>query len=123
MWIIKASHHSGLLLDSWPSVARSTLFDIKQDIKQNTSTSQFSNRLTSIRTNYNASPPLLPPKGMYSPEDKAGIAAASLFVGGKRNDKFLRITAEHIARNFSDDIQKRAFMDRYEQALAPFTKD
>ncbi|KAJ7465941.1 putative oxalocrotonate tautomerase [Mycena latifolia] len=85
------------------------------------------------------------PKGMYSPEDKAAIAAAvtgvykkippfyvvvlfieldpqNFFVGGKSTDKFLRIAAEHYARNFSDDKAKRNFMDRYEQALEPFTK-
>ncbi|KAJ6531397.1 putative oxalocrotonate tautomerase enzyme-domain-containing protein [Mycena vulgaris] len=85
------------------------------------------------------------PKGMYSPADKTAIAAAvtavyktlpqfyvlvlfieldpeNFFVGGKSTDKFLRIAAEHYARNFSDDKSKRDFMDRYEAALAPFTK-
>ncbi|KAJ7438129.1 putative oxalocrotonate tautomerase [Mycena galericulata] len=85
------------------------------------------------------------PKGLYSPEDKASIARAvtavysqlppfyvvvlfieidseSFFVGGEATDKFLRIGVEHIARNFSDDTVKRQFMDRYEQALEPFTK-
>ncbi|KAJ7708220.1 putative oxalocrotonate tautomerase enzyme-domain-containing protein [Mycena rosella] len=85
------------------------------------------------------------PKGMYSAEDKAAIAAAvtavykslppfyvvvlfidldpeSFFVGGKSSNKFLRIAAEHYARNFSDDKAKRGFMDRYEHALEPFTK-
>ncbi|KAJ7732647.1 putative oxalocrotonate tautomerase [Mycena metata] len=84
------------------------------------------------------------PKGLYSREDKAAIAAAvtgvyaslppfyvvvlfidididSYFVGGKSTDKFLRIGVEHIARNFSDDKSKRSFMDRYEKALEPFT--
>ncbi|KAJ7201200.1 putative oxalocrotonate tautomerase [Mycena haematopus] len=85
------------------------------------------------------------PKGMYSADDKAAIAAAvtavysqlpkfyvvvlfieldpdSFFVGGKSIDNFLRIAAEHYARNFSDDKHKRGFMDRYEKALEPFTK-
>ncbi|KAJ6551920.1 putative oxalocrotonate tautomerase [Mycena capillaripes] len=85
------------------------------------------------------------PKGMYTSEDKAAISAAvtgvyttlpkfyvvvlfieldpeSFFVGGKSADKFLRIAAEHYARNFSDDKHKRDFMDRYEKALEPFTK-
>ncbi|KAJ7143825.1 putative oxalocrotonate tautomerase [Mycena epipterygia] len=85
------------------------------------------------------------PKGLYSSEDKDAIAAAvtgvysalppfyvvvlfleldseSLFLGGKRTDKFLRITIEHVARHFPDDQYKRSFMDQYEQAIAPFTK-
>ncbi|KAJ6480311.1 putative oxalocrotonate tautomerase [Mycena sanguinolenta] len=84
------------------------------------------------------------PKGMYSAEDKAAMSAAvtevysmlpkfyvvvlfieldpdSFFVGGNSRDNFVRIAAEHYARNFSDDKHKRAFMDRYEQALEPFT--
>ncbi|KAJ7763177.1 putative oxalocrotonate tautomerase [Mycena maculata] len=85
------------------------------------------------------------PKGMYSPKDKVAIAAAvtnvygmlprfyvvvlfielepeSFFVGGETTGNFLRIGAEHYARNFSNDKAKREFMDRYERALEPFTK-
>ncbi|KAF8206034.1 putative oxalocrotonate tautomerase [Mycena galopus ATCC 62051] len=85
------------------------------------------------------------PKGLYSAEEKAAISVAvtsvystlpkfyvvvlfieldpsSFFVGGQSTDKFLRIAAEHYARNFSDDSHKRDFMDRYEKALEPFTK-
>ncbi|KAJ7474878.1 putative oxalocrotonate tautomerase [Mycena latifolia] len=92
---------------------------------------------------------LFAPKGLYSPKDKEAIAqaitnvytgppaflpafyvvvlfidldAGDFFVGGKSTDKFLRIGVEHIARNFTDNSQKREFMDRYERALAPFTK-
>ncbi|KAF7378100.1 Tautomerase-3 domain-containing protein [Mycena sanguinolenta] len=85
------------------------------------------------------------PKGLYSAEDKAAISVAvtdvysmlpkfyvvvlfieldpdNFFVGGKSRHNFVRIAAEHYARNFSDDGHKRAFMDRYEKALEPFTK-
>ncbi|KAJ7171255.1 putative oxalocrotonate tautomerase enzyme-domain-containing protein [Mycena filopes] len=86
------------------------------------------------------------PRGLYTCEDKAAIAAAvtavytkinipafyvlvlfinvdpeDFFVGAKSTDKFLRIGVEHIARNFSSDEAKRNFMERYEKALAPFT--
>ncbi|KAJ6590855.1 putative oxalocrotonate tautomerase [Mycena sp. CBHHK59/15] len=85
------------------------------------------------------------PKGMYSQEDKAAIAAAvtavysmlppfyvvilfididpaNFFVGGKSTGNFLRIAVEHIARQFTDDKAKRNFMDRYEKVLEPFTR-
>ncbi|KAJ6483590.1 putative oxalocrotonate tautomerase [Mycena vitilis] len=85
------------------------------------------------------------PKGLYSDEDKADISdavtsvyavlpkfyvivvfieleARNFFVGGKSTNKFLRIAAEHYARNFPDEHVKREFMDRYEKALEPFTK-
>jgi phenylpyruvate tautomerase PptA (4-oxalocrotonate tautomerase family) len=68
------------------------------------------------------------PKGMYSPEEKAAISAAvtavyaslpkfyvvvlfielepeNFFVGGKSTNRFLRIAAEHYARNFSEFVQ------------------
>jgi len=85
------------------------------------------------------------PPNLYSAEDKSAIAEAitkvysmlpafyvvvlfinvgeeDFYVGGQRNDNFVRISVQHIARNFSDDIAKRNFMDRYEKALEPFTK-
>ncbi|KAJ7790011.1 putative oxalocrotonate tautomerase [Mycena olivaceomarginata] len=85
------------------------------------------------------------PKGLYSADEKAAISKAvtgvyrtlpefyvvvlfieldadSFFVGGLPKNNFLRIAAEHYARNFSDDSHKRDFMDRYEEALKPFTK-
>ncbi|KAJ7800770.1 putative oxalocrotonate tautomerase [Mycena olivaceomarginata] len=87
------------------------------------------------------------PTGLYSPEDKAALAQAitdlytafglppfyvvvlfidleptSFFVGGKTTARMVRISVEHLARNFDDDSIKRKFMDRYEAVLAPFTK-
>ncbi|KAJ7333247.1 putative oxalocrotonate tautomerase [Mycena albidolilacea] len=87
------------------------------------------------------------PTGLYTPSDKAALAQAitdvyaavglppfyvvvlfidlepgNFFVGGKATERMVRISVEHIARNFKDDTLKRNFMDRYETALAPFTK-
>ncbi|KAF8208945.1 putative oxalocrotonate tautomerase [Mycena galopus ATCC 62051] len=86
------------------------------------------------------------PKELYTPADKAALAQAitnvyaqlpafyvvvlfidldstNFFVGGKTTESMVRITVEHVARNFPDDAaRKRGFMDHYEAALAPFTK-
>ncbi|KAJ6464866.1 putative oxalocrotonate tautomerase [Mycena sanguinolenta] len=85
------------------------------------------------------------PKGLYTPADKAALAQAitavydflpkfyvvvlfieleskDFFVGGKATERMVRISVEHLARGFSDDEAKRRFMDRYETAIAPFTK-
>ncbi|KAJ7143829.1 hypothetical protein C8R44DRAFT_602640, partial [Mycena epipterygia] len=45
------------------------------------------------------------------------LDSEGLFLGGKRTDKFLRITIEHVARHFPEPY-KRLFMDQYEQAIA-----
>ncbi|KAJ7147574.1 putative oxalocrotonate tautomerase [Mycena crocata] len=92
---------------------------------------------------------LFVPKGLYTPEDKEDIAkaitsiytappaslpafyvvvlfidldAGNIIVGGKITERMVRIGVEHIARNFTSDVRKRQFMDRYEEALEPFTK-
>ncbi|KAF7357292.1 Tautomerase-3 domain-containing protein [Mycena sanguinolenta] len=111
---------------------------------------------------------LFVPKGLYTPSDKVALAQAittvyqlipkfyvvvlfieleskDFFVGGNTTDRMVRISVEHLARNFSEcvicislpslycllliyrlaahsDAAKRGFMDRYETALAPFTK-
>ncbi|KAJ7674042.1 putative oxalocrotonate tautomerase [Mycena polygramma] len=92
------------------------------------------------------------PKGLYSDEDKAAIAAAvtsvyvvilkfyvvvvfveldaqSFFVGGKSTDRFRRIATETLCTTLlyatltaTNSEWKRGFMDRYEKALEPFTK-
>ncbi|KAJ7915119.1 putative oxalocrotonate tautomerase [Mycena leptocephala] len=85
------------------------------------------------------------PTGLYTPADKAAMAQAitdvytaipafyvvvlfidlepsNFFVGGKTTECMVRISVEHLARNFANDTLKRRFMDRYETALAPFTK-
>ncbi|KAK7050317.1 Tautomerase-3 domain-containing protein [Favolaschia claudopus] len=87
------------------------------------------------------------PKGLYSAADKSAIAQAitkvyailpafyvvvvfveldpgDFFVGGKASGRRVRINVEHVARNFEDGSpkRKRKFMERYEAALAPFTK-
>ncbi|KAJ7844057.1 putative oxalocrotonate tautomerase [Mycena leptocephala] len=85
------------------------------------------------------------PTGLYTPADKAAMAQAitdvytsippfyvvvlfidlqpsNFFVGGKTTEHMVRISVEHLARHFADDALKRRFMERYETALAPFTK-
>ncbi|KAJ6526777.1 putative oxalocrotonate tautomerase [Mycena capillaripes] len=88
---------------------------------------------------------LFVPKGFYTAADKVALAQAitdiypflppfyvvvlfieldptDFFVGGQSTARMVRIGVEHIARNFTDDTLKRAFMNQYEAALAPFTK-
>ncbi|KAF8158639.1 putative oxalocrotonate tautomerase enzyme-domain-containing protein [Mycena galopus ATCC 62051] len=89
---------------------------------------------------------VLVPKGLYTTKNKAAVAQAitdiytkspsnlpafyvvvlfidldttSFFVGGEAREHMVRISAEHLARNFPE---KRGFMDRYEATLVPFTK-
>ncbi|KAJ7915090.1 putative oxalocrotonate tautomerase, partial [Mycena leptocephala] len=50
------------------------------------------------------------------------LEPGNCFVGGKATERMVRIGVEYIARNFTDNARKRLFMDRYETALAPFTK-
>ncbi|KAJ7171275.1 putative oxalocrotonate tautomerase [Mycena filopes] len=91
------------------------------------------------------------PNGLYTAEEKTAIAEAitnlytsppisllpfyvlvlfielekgNFFNGGKATDGMARITIEHTARNFPEDFtKKRGFMDRYEKAIAPWTKE
>ncbi|KAJ7763210.1 putative oxalocrotonate tautomerase [Mycena maculata] len=91
---------------------------------------------------------LFVPKGLYSPEERDALAAAitdlytspplslpafyvvvlfieldaaNIFVGRNIHEKMLRIAVERVTQNFTDNAQKRQFMDIYEKALAPFT--
>ncbi|KAJ7473714.1 putative oxalocrotonate tautomerase, partial [Mycena galericulata] len=50
------------------------------------------------------------------------LDAGTIFVGGKAAERMVRISVEHVARNFADDSSKRRFVDRYEKALEPLTK-
>ncbi|KAI1702475.1 putative oxalocrotonate tautomerase enzyme domain-containing protein [Ditylenchus destructor] len=88
------------------------------------------------------------PEGLYSEEDKKKFAQSitdmyvhiglpafyvivlfipikkdSYYVGGKANDKFVRVAIQHIARQFESNDVAKQFMDMYEQKLAPFIKD
>ncbi|KAJ3925335.1 MAG: putative oxalocrotonate tautomerase, partial [Lentinula lateritia] len=45
------------------------------------------------------------------------------YVGGEPNTTFLRISVQHLARNLRIVEEKRNFMERYEKALEPYTKD
>ncbi|KAI1714880.1 putative oxalocrotonate tautomerase enzyme domain-containing protein [Ditylenchus destructor] len=47
----------------------------------------------------------------------------SYYVGGKANDKFVRVSIQHIARHFESHEQAKKFVDKYEERLAPFIKD
>jgi phenylpyruvate tautomerase PptA (4-oxalocrotonate tautomerase family) len=50
------------------------------------------------------------------------IEEDSLFVGGEKNDKFVRIHIQHMARQFSNQDAVDGFFARYEEALEPFIK-
>ncbi|KAL0577615.1 hypothetical protein V5O48_004376 [Marasmius crinis-equi] len=86
------------------------------------------------------------PRDLYTAEEKQAIAAAvtatyqripkfyvvvnfiniedgDFFVGGEKNNKFVRIVVHHLAFHWESDEDKRAFMDRYEEAITPWTKD
>ncbi|ESK89184.1 4-oxalocrotonate tautomerase [Moniliophthora roreri MCA 2997] len=86
------------------------------------------------------------PRGLYTPEEKQALARAitevynrippfyvvinfieiedgDFYVGGERNNNFVRICVDHLAYHHEDEAAKRAFMDKYEKAIAPWTKD
>ncbi|KAL0571510.1 hypothetical protein V5O48_010460 [Marasmius crinis-equi] len=86
------------------------------------------------------------PHGLYTPEEKRAIAEAitqiytrlpkfyvvvnfiniddgDFFVGGEKNNNFLRILVHHYAYHTEDPAWKRAWMDKYEKAIEPWTKD
>lgn len=51
------------------------------------------------------------------------LPKSSFFVGGKPDDKFVRIGVQHIARQFDGLDSKKRFLDLYEATIAPFIKD
>jgi phenylpyruvate tautomerase PptA (4-oxalocrotonate tautomerase family) len=51
------------------------------------------------------------------------IEKESFYVGGKSTDKFVRIVAQHLARQIPTAEGKQKFSEKYENALAPFIKD
>ncbi|KAF9257489.1 hypothetical protein L218DRAFT_109856 [Marasmius fiardii PR-910] len=91
------------------------------------------------------------PRGLYTSEEKQAIAKAvtevytvksptplppfyvvvnfidiedgGFFVGGEKNNKFVRIVVHHLAIRVEETHMKRDFMNRYEAALSPWTKD
>ncbi|KAF8125538.1 putative oxalocrotonate tautomerase [Mycena galopus ATCC 62051] len=51
------------------------------------------------------------------------LDTTSCFVSGRTTERMVRISVEHLARNFPDDAaRKHGFMDHYEAALVSFTK-
>ncbi|KAI1706329.1 putative oxalocrotonate tautomerase enzyme domain-containing protein [Ditylenchus destructor] len=87
------------------------------------------------------------PEGLYTEDDKKKLAQAitdlytpklpafyvvvlfipikkdSYYVGGKASDKFVRISIQHLARQFESYEYAKQFIDKYEAKLAPFIKD
>uniref|UniRef100_A0A914YA75 Tautomerase cis-CaaD-like domain-containing protein n=1 Tax=Panagrolaimus superbus TaxID=310955 RepID=A0A914YA75_9BILA len=51
------------------------------------------------------------------------IVESNFYVGGETTKNFVRISIQHIARNFDSHEQAKGFLDRYENALAPFIKE
>jgi phenylpyruvate tautomerase PptA (4-oxalocrotonate tautomerase family) len=51
------------------------------------------------------------------------IPEDSFYIGGKRRNNFVRITMEHIAREFPSEEMSRRFIDKVNQVLAPWVKD
>ncbi|OZJ04313.1 hypothetical protein BZG36_03169 [Bifiguratus adelaidae] len=88
------------------------------------------------------------PKGVFSEDDKRQISqrltkmytdvglppfyvvvvflpseSEDLWVGGEKNDHFVRIVSQHLARTMPTDDVKVNAMDRIDEAFAPFVKD
>jgi len=51
------------------------------------------------------------------------IESESFYVGGVPRNNFVRIIAQHLARQLPNDELKQKFIDKYEEAYAPFIKD
>ncbi|KAK1215306.1 hypothetical protein PQX77_022097 [Marasmius sp. AFHP31] len=85
------------------------------------------------------------PRNLYTTEEKHAIAEAitqiyerlpkfyvvvnfiniedgDFYVGGEKNNKFVRILVHHLAYHEQDPVLKRAWMDKYEAAIAPWTQ-
>uniref|UniRef100_A0A0W0FA97 Tautomerase cis-CaaD-like domain-containing protein n=1 Tax=Moniliophthora roreri TaxID=221103 RepID=A0A0W0FA97_MONRR len=85
------------------------------------------------------------PPNLYTADEKKAIAAAitdvykrlpafyvvvnfinvdreNFFVGGENSDRFVRISIHHLARTLHGYEEKRAWMDKYEKAIEPWTK-
>ncbi|KAG7088207.1 hypothetical protein E1B28_012224 [Marasmius oreades] len=67
------------------------------------------------------SPTPLPP--FYVVVNFINIEDGHFFVGGEKNNNFVRVVVHHLAVQHQEDRQKRNFMDRYEKAISPWTKD
>ncbi|KZP33161.1 hypothetical protein FIBSPDRAFT_773652 [Athelia psychrophila] len=87
------------------------------------------------------------PRDLYSEQDKQAMTTAitekvygripafyvvvlfitvekgDYYVGAKQRDNFVRFAVENMARYHEGEKLKRQFIDRYEKALAPWTKD
>ncbi|CAK0786534.1 hypothetical protein CVIRNUC_009747 [Coccomyxa viridis] len=85
-------------------------------------------------------------KGVFSPDDKKAIAEGitnvykvlpkfyvvvvfidvdkdSFYIGGKANDRFVRINTQHLARTNIGGEREKQVLDAIEAAFAPYVKD
>ncbi|KAK7045966.1 hypothetical protein VNI00_006961 [Paramarasmius palmivorus] len=85
------------------------------------------------------------PRGLYSHEEKQALAEAitdlynalpkfyvvinfidiedgDFYVGGECRKNFVRICVDHLAYHHQEEAEKRAWLDRYENSIAPWTK-
>lgn len=51
------------------------------------------------------------------------IDSNNFYIGGKSNDRYVRMTMEHIAREFVDEAASRRFIDKVNKELVPFVRD
>ena len=51
------------------------------------------------------------------------IPETSFYIGGRPTRNFVRIHADHIARQMDSEARKKMFLARVEAAVAPFIKD
>jgi len=51
------------------------------------------------------------------------VSRENFYIGGVANDKFVRISVDHIARQFSDDEIRERWLGWVTKTLAPFTAD
>lgn len=51
------------------------------------------------------------------------VSPGTLFVGGKRNDNFVRVHIDHIARTLPGAVMREWWMRTIEASLAPFLRD
>ncbi len=77
---------------------------------------EFSERITTLYTDMGL--PAFYVVVLFIPIEKD-----SFYVGGKSTDKFVRIVAQHLARQIPTTEEKQKFSEKYENVLAPFIKD
>jgi len=51
------------------------------------------------------------------------LDSKNFFIGGRPTERYVRITMEHIAREFPDQAASRRFIDKVNTVLAPFVSE